>query len=84
MQRPPIEEVLDAHRDTLMALPGVQGVAVGERDDEPCIRMLVAGTPPADTPATLDGYAVVVERQGPFRPVGRGGGGSGHRGSARG
>lgn len=33
--------VLERHRDALMAIPGVVGVAVGRRDDTPVIQVFV-------------------------------------------
>ena len=36
-----IEQVLQEHTDSLMALPGVVGTALGLCADEPCIRVFV-------------------------------------------
>jgi hypothetical protein len=66
-----IDEVLAAHRDTLLALPGVVGTAIGLCDGERCIKVFLAD---ADSPAAgsipphLDGYRVVVEVTGTVRP----------------
>ena len=66
-----IDDVLAAHSDSLMALPGVVGAAVGLCDAERCIKVLVADSNP-DTrrriPARLEGYRVVVEVTGIIRP----------------
>ena len=66
-----IDEVLAAHSDSLLALPGVVGTAVGLCDAERCIKVLVADANP-DTqrriPVRLEGYRVVVEVTGLLRP----------------
>ncbi|OLC03076.1 MAG: hypothetical protein AUH45_06710 [Gemmatimonadetes bacterium 13_1_40CM_69_22] len=63
--------MLAAHTDTLMALPGVVGTAVGRCDGVPCIRVFLADSSAAargKIPAQLEGYAVKVEVTGPIRP----------------
>ncbi len=66
-----IDEVLAAHTDSLMALPGVVGTAIGSCDGERCIKVLLANSNP-DTkrriPARLEGYRVVVEVTGTITP----------------
>jgi len=66
-----IDEVLAAHTDSLMALPGVVGTAVGSCDGQRCIKVLVADPRP-DTkrriPSRLEGYPVVVEVTGTITP----------------
>jgi hypothetical protein len=66
-----IDEVLAAHTDALLALPGVVGTAVGLCDGERCIKVLLADANP-DTrsriPPRLEGYRVVVEVTGTIRP----------------
>jgi len=66
-----IDEVLVDHTDSLMAIPGVVGTAVGLCDGERCIKVLLADSNP-DTkrkiPARLEGYRVVVEVTGTIRP----------------
>jgi hypothetical protein len=66
-----IDEVLAAHRDSLMALRGVVGTAIGLCDGQRCIKVLVADSSP-DTrrriPSRLDGYPVVVEVTGIIEP----------------
>ena len=66
-----IDEVLAAHRDSLMALPGVVGTAIGLCDGERCIKVLLAdSTVAAKTrlPPRLEGYRVVTEVTGTIRP----------------
>jgi hypothetical protein len=63
----PIEEVLAAHTDSLMAMPGVVGTAIGLCDGAPCIRVLLSRASDAARqriPARLEGYPVQVEVTG--------------------
>jgi hypothetical protein len=66
-----IEEVLAAHTDSLLALPGVVGTAIASCEGEPCIKVLLADAHP-DTkrriPQRLEGYPVVAEVTGTIRP----------------
>jgi hypothetical protein len=66
-----IDEVLAAHTDSLMALPGVVGTAIALCDGERCIKVFLADSN-ADTrsriPPRLEGYRVVVEVTGTIRP----------------
>ncbi len=52
----------------LMALPGVVGIAEGERDGRPCVVVFVATDAAAAPliPAAIEGYDVIVERIGRF------------------
>jgi hypothetical protein len=66
-----IDEVLAAHTDSLMALPGVVGTAIGLCEGERCIKVLLSDSTPATRsriPARLDGYRVVAEVTGPIKP----------------
>lgn len=66
----PIEAVLAAHTDSLMAVPGVVGTAIGLCDGAPCIRVLLAAANEAARqrlPARLEGYPVKVEVTGQIR-----------------
>jgi len=66
-----IDEVLAAHTDSLMALPGVVGTAIALYDGERCIKVLLVDASPATKgriPERLEGYRVVVEVTGPIRP----------------
>lgn len=65
-----IEQVLAAHNDSLMSLPGVVGTAIGVCDGAPCIRVFLADTSAAArVPARLEGYTVKAEVTGRFRPL---------------
>jgi len=66
-----IDEVLAAHTDSLMALPGVVGTAIGLCGGERCIKVFLADSSP-DTkrriPARLEGYRVLAEVTGTITP----------------
>jgi hypothetical protein len=67
-----IDEVLAAHTDSLMNLPGVVGTALGLCEGERCIKVLLADSSPAtrsSVPSRLEGYRVVTEVTGPIRPM---------------
>jgi hypothetical protein len=66
-----IDEVLAAHTDSLMALPGVVGTAIGLCENERCIKVLLSDSNPATKsriPGRLEGYRVVVEVTGTITP----------------
>ena len=65
-----IDEVLAAHNDSLMALPGVVGTAIGFCDSERCITVYVtdsAAMRGTKLPERLEGYRVKVEVSGQFK-----------------
>ena len=67
-----ITEVFDANQDSIMALPGVVGIGIGERGGEPCIRVMVEIASPAvkaGIPAQLGGYTVIVDETGTIRAL---------------
>ncbi|NIV84348.1 MAG: hypothetical protein GWM92_16955 [Gemmatimonadetes bacterium] len=69
-----IDEVLEAHTDSLMALPGVVGTALGLCDDAPCIVVYLADSSAEvreRIPERLEGHPVRAEVSGEIRPRGR-------------
>lgn len=65
-----IQQVLIAHSDSLMALPGVVGTAIGRCDTVLCIRVFLrdsSATARRAIPDTLEGYPVQVEVTGEFQ-----------------
>jgi len=65
----PIAEVFAAHSDSLMRLPGVVGVGIGQCSGAPCIKVMAARASPeltARLPARLEGYAVELQVTGPI------------------
>lgn len=66
-----IEAVLAAHTDSLMAVPGVLGTAIGRCNGAPCIRILVnrvTDEVQRRIPSQLEGYPVRVDVSGPIVP----------------
>ena len=64
-----IEAALAAHNDSLMAVPGVMGTAIGRCDGVPCIRVFMrdsASAARARIADRLEGYVVRVEVTGAF------------------
>ena len=62
-----IEQALDRHHDRLMAVPGVTGLGIGDKDGRPAIIMMVRQLTPdlkARLPRVLEGHPVVVEQSG--------------------
>jgi hypothetical protein len=66
-----IAEVLRIHTDSLMALPGVQGVGQGELDGKPTVQVLIAESTAElrqRLPREIEGYRVQVVETGEIRP----------------
>lgn len=66
-----LEEVVRAHTDGLMSVPGVVGVAQGLCDGRPCIKVFVARKTSdllKAIPASVEGYPIAVEETGELRP----------------
>ena len=72
MSKKTIEQVLEEKSDQWMAIPGVEGTAVGLFEDKPCIMILSSVAPQqlrSKIPETLNGYRVVIRRTGTFRAL---------------
>ena len=68
----PIEEVLQQHTDSLMALPGVVGTALGLCADGPCIQVFVVEATEEllkQIPEEIEGYTVDVQQTGEFKAL---------------
>jgi len=67
-----IDEVLAAHTDSLMAIPGVLGTGIGRCEQgKQCIRILVSRVTEEirrRVPPELEGYQVRVDVTGPIVP----------------
>jgi len=64
-----IEQVQEKHTDRWMAIPGVQGTAIGMSEGKPCILILSSVKPETlqdKIPSTVAGYPVIVRESGAF------------------
>ena len=67
-----IEQVQEEHTDGWMAIPGVEGTAIGLFEGKPCIKILSSVSPQqlrTSIPSTVGGYPVIIERTGEFRAL---------------
>ncbi len=72
MPKPTIEQVQEAHTDEWMAMPGVEGTAIGMSTDKPCILILSsvkASQLRGKIPSTVQGYPVIIQETGTFRAL---------------
>ncbi len=69
-----IEQVQEEHTDDWMAIPGVEGTAIGLSEGKPCIKIFTSSKPQeirAKIPSTVEGYPVIIEETGGFRALGQ-------------
>jgi hypothetical protein len=67
-----IEQVLKDKTDDWMAIPGVEGTAIGLSEGKPCIRIFTSSKPQEvrdKIPSTVEGYPVIIEETGEFRAL---------------
>lgn len=67
-----IERVQEEHTNEWMAIPGVVGTAIGQREGKPCILVLTASNMEhvrQKVPASVEGYPVVVQHVGEIRAL---------------
>ena len=72
MTKPTIEQVQEAYTDQWMAIPGVEGTAIGLWKDKPCILILAsvrASQLQGKIPPSVQGYPVVIEETGTFHAL---------------
>jgi hypothetical protein len=73
MARPPLTDVIAAHTDSLMRVPGVVGVYEGQLDDgTPCVKVMVLRLDDAlraRLPRMLEGHPVVLVETGEIRAM---------------
>lgn len=72
MPRKSIESVFEAHTERLMSLPGVVGMAIGECNGQPCIRVFVARKTIEllnRVPSIIEEYPVVVDETGGLHAI---------------
>jgi len=67
-----IEQVQEEHTDAWMAIPGVEGTAIGLYEGKPCIKIFTSSKPQQirdKIPSTVEGYTVIIEETGAFRAL---------------
>jgi hypothetical protein len=66
-----IPVALERHKNQLMAIPGVVGVAEGRCNGKPCIKVYVkkATETAGKIPSRIEGFPVSVEETGEFKPL---------------
>ncbi|MEK9135515.1 MAG: hypothetical protein AAB393_00190 [Bacteroidota bacterium] len=67
-----IEQVQEAHTDEWMAIPGVEGTAIGLFKGKPCIKIFASVKSEklrSKIPSSVEGYPVIIEETGTFRPL---------------
>jgi hypothetical protein len=67
-----IEQVLQDNTDQWMAIPGVEGTAIGLSKGKPCIRIFTSSKPQQlkdKIPSTVEGYPVIIEETGSFQAL---------------
>jgi hypothetical protein len=69
-----IEQVQEAHTDEWMAIPGVEGTAIGLFKGKPCIKVFASVKSKelrGKIPSKAEGYPVVIEETGIFHSLGQ-------------
>ncbi len=67
-----IEQVLKDKTNQWMAIPGVEGTAIGLFEGKPCIRVFRSSKPQEirdKIPSTVEGHTVIIEETGAFRAL---------------
>ena len=67
-----IEQVQEEHTDTWMAIPGVEGTAIGLYEGKPCIKIFTSRDPQelqSKIPLTVENHPVIIEQTGTFRAL---------------
>ena len=67
-----IEQVQEEHTDDWMAIPGVEGTAIGLFEGKPCIKIFTSSKSQeirANIPSTVEGHPVIIEETGAFRAL---------------
>ncbi len=67
-----IEQVQEEHTNEWMAIPGVEGTAIGLFEGKPCIKIFTSIAPEQlrdKIPSTVEGYPVIIEETGTFHKL---------------
>lgn len=62
-----IADILQKHRATWMAIPGVSGVGQSIHDGRDCIKIYLSQAVDEDLPRQVDGFEIVSEIVGDFK-----------------
>jgi hypothetical protein len=69
-----IAQAQEAHTREWMAIPGVEGTAIGLFEGKPCIKVFSSVKPQklqGKIPSSVEGYPVIIEETGTFRALKR-------------
>jgi len=69
-----IEQVQEEHTDDWMAIPGIEGTAIGLFEGKPCIKIFSSKKAEdlrAMIPSIVEGYPVIIEETGTFQALDR-------------
>jgi hypothetical protein len=72
MSQKTIEQVQEEHVAEWMAIPGVEGTAIGLLKNKPCVKVFISiKTKHIRTkiPSVIEGYPVIVEETGTFHAL---------------
>ncbi len=72
MPKRTIEQVQEEHTDDWMAIPGVEGTAIGLFEGKPCIKIFTSSKSRQlrdKIPSTVEGHTVIIEETGAFRAL---------------
>jgi hypothetical protein len=72
MPQKTIEQVQEEHTSQWMAIPGVEGTAIGLYKGKPCIKVFSSVKPQKmqdKIPSSIEGYPVIIEETGTFRAL---------------
>lgn len=67
-----IEQVQKEHTPLWIAIPGVEGIAVGLSDNKPCITIfssIEADELRDKIPSEVEGYSIIIKETGTFRAL---------------
>jgi hypothetical protein len=67
-----IEQVLKDHSDQWLAIPGIEGTAIGLSEGKPCIKIFASSNPQelrVQIPSIIEGYPVIIQETGEFRAL---------------
>ena len=67
-----IEQVQEEHTGQWLAIPGVEGTAIGLFEDKPCIKIfssIKAEQLRSKIPITIEGYPVIIKETGTFHAL---------------